>query len=201
MVIGAGSIGLLTLHAVKAVAPDCHVMVLARHAQQANAARGLGADEVIVGGDVYAEMARLTGAKAYRAPLNRGMLLGGFERVYDCVGNKNTVTDALRWARAGGAVVMVGYSLDFLKVDLNPVWYQEVDLIGSYVYGQEDWQGRRAHTFGFVIDLMRKGTIRADALITHRFPSSQLPRAVATAMDKRSGAIKVVLTFSKTSER
>jgi threonine dehydrogenase-like Zn-dependent dehydrogenase len=75
-----------------------------------------------------------------------------------------------------------------------------VDLIGSYVYGLEDWQGRRAHTYDFVMELMRRGAIRPDGLITHRFPLSDLRGAVATAMDKRSGAIKVVLMIPEARE-
>src|SRR5918999_3106089 len=47
LVIGAGSIGLLTVAALKALAPACHVTVLARHPFQAAHATRLGADRVV----------------------------------------------------------------------------------------------------------------------------------------------------------
>ncbi len=62
----------------------------------------MGADRIISGNKTYASMAEVAGACYYQAPLNRGMLLGGFDVIYDCVGSATTVTDSLRWARARG---------------------------------------------------------------------------------------------------
>jgi threonine dehydrogenase-like Zn-dependent dehydrogenase len=196
LIIGAGTIGLLSGYAIKALFPQTHLTILARHDHQAAAARALGADRVLQGGDLYAELARLTGAKHYTFPLNRGMLLGGFEVVYDCVGSPATVTDALRWARAGGSVVMLGFTLGLTKVDLNPIWYQEVDLVGSHTFGMERWQGRDVHTFDLAIELLRGGRVDPRPLITHRFPFEQYRRAIATALHKRGGSIKVVFTYA-----
>ncbi|HET7009188.1 MAG TPA: alcohol dehydrogenase catalytic domain-containing protein, partial [Anaerolineales bacterium] len=98
LVLGAGIIGLQVLQAVRFVQPKCHITVLARYPHQVDAARRLGADEVLSRGDVYAGVAAITGAKHHRAPLNRGMLLGGFDVVYDCVSSASTLTDSLRWA-------------------------------------------------------------------------------------------------------
>lgn len=195
LVIGAGTIGLLTAQAARAVEPACKVSVLARYAHQEEAARRLGLESIIRGGDLYAELAEIAGARHYRAPMNKGMLLGGFEVIYDCVGGQATLTDALRWARAGGAVVMVGITLNDLKVDLNPIWYQEVDLIGAGFFGLEEWKGSTADTYDLVVDMVRAGRLRHEGMISHRFPFSMHRRAVATAADKHSGSIKVVLTF------
>jgi len=194
LIIGAGIIGLLVLQAARIVSPQTQITVMARHPHQAQMAKRLGADQVVAGrNSAYARVAEITGAKHYRFPLNRGMLLGGFEVVYDCVGKAATVVDGLRWARAGGTYVLVGIAFESLKVDLSPVWYQEVDLLGSQTFGVEDWRGRRAHTFDLVIEMMQEGALRQAGLITHRFPLAQLRRAVAAAQDRRSGAIKVTL--------
>jgi len=195
LVIGAGIVGLLFIQAAKVVTPECHLTVLARYPHQEKMARMLGADEVLNRGDLYPEIAHITGAKYYEAPLNRGMLLGGYEVVYDCVGSSETLLDGLRWVRAGGALVLVGISLSSLKVDLNPVWYQEVDLIGSHTFGVEDWQGRRVHTFDLVIEMLQQGSLAYEGLITHRFPFEQYRRAIRTAVDKRSRSIKVIFTY------
>ncbi len=195
LVVGAGIIGLLIVQMAKIVEPDCHVTVLARYAHQADMARQLGADVVISEGDLYSQLAEITDARHYSAPMNSGMLLGGFEVVYDCVGKKATVTDNLRWARAGGAVVLVGVNFSEMKVDLNPVWYQEVDLIGSHTFGMENWRGRRAHTFDLVIRMFQEKAIQYEGLITHRFPFAEYKQAIATSMDKRTGSIKVCFTY------
>src|SRR4029453_11364722 len=83
LILGCGIIGLLTLQAARAVAPDCRITAIARYPHQAEAARRLGANEV-VSRPTYAEVAKLTGARYFSAPMNKGMLLGGFDVVYDC---------------------------------------------------------------------------------------------------------------------
>jgi threonine dehydrogenase-like Zn-dependent dehydrogenase len=196
LVVGAGIIGLLTAQAARAVCPDCHITVLAKHPYQAEMARRLGADEIIGRRDAYESAARITGAKHFTSMMNKGMLLGGFDVIYDCVGASVTIEDSLRWARAEGAVVLVGINFQRQRVDLNPIWHQQVDLIGSAAHGVDEWQGRRQPTFDWVFELMRAGKLGAEGLITHRFPFEQYRQAVATATSKASsGAIKVVFNY------
>ena len=121
------------------------------------------------------------------------MLLGGFDVIYDLVGTGQTIKDSLRWARAGGTVVVVGICLKSIKTDVSPIWHQEVNLMGSVVHGMEEWQGLRTHGYDLVIQWMRDGVLSTDDLITHRFPLKEYKRAVATAADKRTGAVKVLL--------
>lgn len=194
LVIGAGSLGLLVTAAIKALTPDSHISVLARYPHQGRMAGKLGADEVIKESeDVYSEVARRTGGKHYASPLNRGMLMGGFDQVFDCVGSGVTITDGLRWTRALGTLVMVGTPFKPLKVDLSPVWYQEVDLIGTMLFGVERYDGRELRTFDLAVDLIRAGKLRPQELITHRFPFESYRQAIAAALDRSTGAIKVIL--------
>jgi threonine dehydrogenase-like Zn-dependent dehydrogenase len=196
LIVGSGILGLNTLQCVRAVSPECHITAIARYPQQAEMARYLGANEVVRGEDGYQATARITGAKLYQGMFGNRMLLGGFDVIYDCVGSAQTLHDSLRWARAGGAVVMLGYKLARLKLDLNPVWYQEVDLIGVYAHGVEKQNGESWRTYDLVIDLMRQGRLTVDGLITHRFPLSQWRQAINTALDKRNGTIKVVFDYT-----
>jgi threonine dehydrogenase-like Zn-dependent dehydrogenase len=195
LVIGAGNIGLFTLQSLRAVAGPVHITMLARYPQQVEAAHRFGADVVLKDGDLYAQIAEITGAKHYEAPMNRGALLGGFDVVYDCVGNQNTITDGLRWSRAGGKVMLVGSTLKPLKVDLTPVFYQEVDLIGSLTFGAEEWQGRKAHTFDLVIELFEDRLLTDAGIITHRYSFNEYKHAIRVAQDKSSGSIKVLIMF------
>jgi len=116
--------------------------------------------------------------------------------IYDCVGSGATIEDSLRWARAGGAVVLVGIDLERVKLDLNAIWYQEVDLIGSKGHGMEEWQGERRHSFEWVIRWIREGKLKGDGVITHRFPFEDYRRAVATSLNKRDARpIKVIFEY------
>lgn len=196
LILGSGIVGLNTLQSLRAVLSDCHVTVIARHKHQAEMARRMGADEVVADEDGYQATARITGAKLYEGMFGNRMLLGGFDIVYDCVGSAKTLQDSLRWARAGGAVVLVGIKLAPLKLDLNPIWCQEVDMIGIYAHGAEPWEGELRPTYDLAIELMRQGKLTADGLITHRFPMSQWRQAVNAALDKRNGTIKVVFDYT-----
>ena len=192
LVIGCGIIGLLTVHVTRIVAPRTHITAIARYSHQATMARRLGADEVISDGDTYEEIARLTSGHLYVGPLNNKMLLGGYDVIYDIVGTAQTIKDSLRWARAGGTVVVVGISPRLMKTDLSPIWHQEVNLIGSVVHGIEEWHGQRIHGFDLAMQWMQDGILSTDGFITHRFPLKEYKRATATATDKSTGAIKVV---------
>jgi len=195
LIVGGGVIGLNVLQCVRALVPECHITVLTRHPHQTEMARRLGANEVEAGGDSYRLVARLTGAKLYEGMFHNRMLLGGFDIIYDCVGSARTLHDSLRWARARGSVVLVGVKLYPAKLDLNPIWFQEVDLVGVYAHGMEPWPGGPRHTYDLVIDLLRQGKVKIEGLITHRFTLSQWKQAILTASNKRTRSIKVVFDY------
>ncbi|MEW5831054.1 MAG: zinc-binding dehydrogenase, partial [Chloroflexota bacterium] len=171
LVYGAGIIGLLTTMVIRAVAPGAEISVVARYPHQAALAERLGAKHILRGRDGYAEAARITGGKYFTAPLNKGIVLDGFDAVYDCVGNEASLTDSLRWTRASGAVVIVGLHMAPMKnLDLSLVWYSHVNLIGSFMHGQSEWNGQRKHDYERVIEFFRQGKFDITGLITHRFP-------------------------------
>ncbi|MCA1553980.1 MAG: alcohol dehydrogenase catalytic domain-containing protein, partial [Chloroflexi bacterium] len=66
LVVGAGTIGLMTLQAVKAVEPDCRLVVMAKYAHQAEMAKQKGADEILMSRDGYHAVARVTDAQYHR---------------------------------------------------------------------------------------------------------------------------------------
>jgi threonine dehydrogenase-like Zn-dependent dehydrogenase len=194
MVIGCGTIGLMTLQSIRAVQPDCEITALAEFDYQADMARKLGASNIIMlGSDAYSEVARLTGGRLYQGRFGNRTIMGGFDIVYDCVGKPQTLGHALRWARAGGTVVLVGVHLAPMKIDLTPLWSWEIDLVGLFAHGGEEWQGERLSTFDLVVRLLKEGKLNFDGFITHRFPLSEYRKAFLTAMDQAgSHTIKVI---------
>jgi threonine dehydrogenase-like Zn-dependent dehydrogenase len=193
LVLGCGTVGFLLIQAIRILRPSCEVTAVAEFPWQAEMARSYGALHTFLAtDDGFAEVARLTGAKLYEGRAGNRMLLGGFDLIFDVVGAGATLNQALRWARAGGTVVLVGISLHRLKLDVTPVWYQEVDLIGAVGHDVVTWEGETLSTFELAMDWMQTGRLDCEGLLTHRFPLDAYREAFSTAADKkRSRSIKV----------
>ena len=202
LIIGAGTIGLLTLKLVRALMPDVEISVQARHTYQVEQATRLGAEHIIYGNSSYEDVQKATGATVFQGLLRNRMLLGGYDVIYDTIGTKRTLNAALRWTRAGGTLVLVGVSLHPMGIDLTPIWYQEINLVGSLAHGMEYWplgSLKRRSTFSIVIEMIEQGQLRLDRLVTHRFALNEYRQALAAATSKgQSHAIKVTFDFSRT---
>ena len=200
LIVGAGTIGLLVLQIVRALVPQAKVSVLARYAFQVEQATRMGAEHIIYPQDSYQGVQQATGAKLYKSRLGNTMLLGGYDAIYDTIGTKRTLHDALRWTTAGGAVVIVSVSPHMMRIDLSPVWHQEVSLIGSMDHGTEQWPiGSQEHfsTFAISAELIGQGLIHPEKLITHRFALTNFSEALSTASGKEhTRAIEVLFDYA-----
>lgn len=187
LVLGCGTIGFLLIQTIRALQPDCEITALAQFPWQADLARRFGAQHtLLVGDDTYAEIASLTGASLHSRRAGNRMLLGGFDLIFDVVGRAETLNNALRWARAGGTVVLVGVNLHRIKLDLTPVWYQEVNLIGAVGHDVVTWQGENISTFDLAMRWMQSGQVDTADLLTHRFPLHAYRQAFQAAADKHT---------------
>jgi 2-desacetyl-2-hydroxyethyl bacteriochlorophyllide A dehydrogenase len=200
LIIGAGTIGLLTLQVVRALSPQSEISVLARYPFQVEKATRLGAAHIIYPQDSYSGVQQATQAKLYKGILGNQMMLGGYDTIYDTIGTQRTVHNSLRWARAKGTVVLIGLSLHMMQLDLSPIWYQEINLIGTMGQGMETWplgSSEQRSTFAITADLIKQGILKPEQLITHHFALNNYRQALMTAMDKREQrAIKVIFDYS-----
>jgi threonine dehydrogenase-like Zn-dependent dehydrogenase len=203
LVFGCGPLGFLLIQVLRTQQPACEIAAVAQFPWQAEMARTYGADHVFLSrDDGYAEVSRLTGAALYDGRSGNRMLLGGFDLIFDVVGTAQTLNDVLRWARAGGTVVLVGATLHRMTVDLTPVWYQEVDLIGSVGHDVAPWEGRSVSTFELAMDWMLAGRLDVGALLGHRFPLAAYRQAFSVAADKGTyRSIKVAFDLDATLEQ
>jgi len=201
LVLGCGTIGYLLLQVVRLLQPQCQITAVAQFPWQAELAREYGADQVFLAtDDGYSEVARLTGASLHRGRAGNQMLLGGFDLIFDVVGIEATLNNALRWARAGGTVVLVGVNLHRMNLDVTPVWYQEVDLLGAIGHDVVQWEGETLSTFELAMRWMQAGRIRCDGLLTHRYPLAAYRQAFAAAGDKHgTRSIKVAFDLAGVS--
>lgn len=174
LVLGAGAIGLFaTLVAHDAGAS--RVGVTARYPQQAAAARTLGATDVYDPDDI--------GRGSAAASVD-------WDIVVETVGGTApTLQQALQLAAPGGSVVLVGVHTEPQPIATLGLIIREITLIGAFAY---DLTGPR-HDYDETLALLAKYENLVAPLITHTFPLDEAAKAFETALDKRSGAIKVTV--------
>jgi threonine dehydrogenase-like Zn-dependent dehydrogenase len=197
LVLGVGTMGLLTIAALRAAGRRARVIAVAKYPHQAALAESLGADLVVrASRDTYAEICRATGAELHRPALGKPVLGGGADVTFDCIGSAGTIDDALRFTRAHGTVVLVGMPAVPKGVDWTSIWYKELEVVGAYTQGTEVVGGQSVRTFELAMRLMLERGAALEPLVNARFPLGDFRRAIAHALASgRRGAVKTVFEF------
>ncbi|HEY6118180.1 MAG TPA: zinc-binding dehydrogenase [Candidatus Dormibacteraeota bacterium] len=187
VVSGAGTIGLLTIAAVKQFTPPKRLIAIAKHPTQRDLARKLGADQVVVPSEVF-QRVRFATASRRLDGMNRSLLLGGADITFECVGRAESLNDAVRFTREGGSVVAVGMPGEE-KVDWAPIWQRELNVMGAYAYGTEPKRKGRK-TFELAIEAAPE--LHLEELTGPLFSLGDYRDAIEYAMSAgRLGAVKV----------
>jgi threonine dehydrogenase-like Zn-dependent dehydrogenase len=197
LILGCGTIGLLTIAALKTFQPGGRAVALAKHQHQQELARQLGADTIIPS-DRHSRdaLCKLTGATMHFAEIGPPAVLGGFDVVFDCVGSAKSLDEALRFTKARGTTILVGMPAIPKTVDWTTIWYKELQVLGTYAYGLEDVSGERLRTFELALRLLREKRVDLRPLVTHRFPLQQYRQAVRTALlTGRHRSVKTVFAL------
>jgi L-iditol 2-dehydrogenase len=197
LVIGAGSIGLLTIAALRALAPAARVTSLARYdAQRAHAARLGAADIVPARGDYLVALADAGGTRLLEPIIGKPVGVGGFDRTFVCIGGARGMEDAMRVTRAGGTIVLLGNSSTMNGLDWTPLWLKELTVRGSLCYGSPVHASAGAGAFAEAAALIVSGAAPIAPLLTHTFALGDYANAIATASNKRGGeSIKVAFRY------
>jgi threonine dehydrogenase-like Zn-dependent dehydrogenase len=188
LVVGAGTVGILTLLALRELTGAGRITVVAKHRKQRDLARRFGATDVVGPGEAVGALRR--SAHAFRLTPERGrsFLLGGVDVAYDCVGSSGTLDLTLRTTRAGGRVVLAG--LPVAGADLTPVWFRELEVLGAYASGTEDVDGRPRRTFDLATSLVAE--LDLDGIVGAAYPLGSWRQAIDHAMSAgRLGTAKV----------
>ncbi|XID94805.1 zinc-binding dehydrogenase [Paenibacillaceae bacterium WGS1546] len=191
LVIGAGTIGICVVAAIRALDIPCKIVVLSKYELQTKLALRYGADEVVRLSrrhETIGEIAAALKAKVMKPIMGPAVVQGGADLVFECVGNGRSIHDALRFARSGGKVVLLGLAGILDRIDWTTVWLNELDVRGSFAYSTENYQGRRMRTLQIAIELMKLGKVDLAPLITHRFPLANYKAAFTTVANKGRGA-------------
>jgi threonine dehydrogenase-like Zn-dependent dehydrogenase len=182
-VIGAGTLGLCTIAALRKFQLPHVIIAAAKHPEQRALARELGADVVVEPG-VLDRAVRRTVPGAFVAG---DQLTCGIDAVVDCVGSDASIAQALRVVAPGGTVHLLGMP-GRVNVDLTSLWHREVTLRGTYAYTADDF----AKAFELVHD--------ADLgrLVSAVYPLDRYREAIEHAADAgRRGAVKIAFDLRK----
>ncbi len=171
VIIGCGTIGLLTLAAVRHAGAGTVVMTDVLEPKRTLALR-LGADQVVdaAAEDVVAQVRAALGESA--------------DVVFDCVANRFTVPQAVAMALKAGTVMVVGVPAGDVEVPLALIQDQQVRVQGSATYLPEDFDTATA--------MIAAGEVRAGDFVTARFPMAQVADAFAASAS--GSQVKVVIT-------
>ncbi len=191
LVIGAGMMGLNIIQFIKHFQKDCEVYVMEKNQNKFEFAKKLGADGFVIG-EPYSAISKITGAKLYKKGKNQ-MLMGGFDVIYDCVGKGNFLNHSLRWLKAQGTLVKIGYQMSQTKFDETPIWWQGLNIIGVDSHGEEIINGKKINSFDYVHKLMKENKIITDGFVTHTFKLADYKKAFKLLIENPSETVKVAL--------
>jgi 2-desacetyl-2-hydroxyethyl bacteriochlorophyllide A dehydrogenase len=170
-ILGAGTIGLLTLVA----------------------ARNAGAGRIAVSDTLPAkrELARRLGADSVHDPAAPGFVgavrddLGtSADVVFDCVARQQTIDQAIAIALKGGTVVVVGVPAAPVTIPLPEIQDLQLRIQGSATYTRDD--------MAQAITMLTAGLIEQDDIVTARYPFARAGEAFAEASSGRQ--VKVIVT-------
>jgi 2-desacetyl-2-hydroxyethyl bacteriochlorophyllide A dehydrogenase len=171
LVIGCGGIGLGLVQMAAAV--GARVVAVDVSERKLALARTMGAETTVDASSVERvdkEVRSITG--------------GGADIAFEAVGRASTQQQALDSLRAGGRLVLVGYSPETMALNAGRVMFREIEVVGSL--------GCRPVDYPRVLDLARRHRIRVAELVTHRFSLEQINDALDAL---RSGeSVRAVIT-------
>ena len=176
LVLGAGPIGLMFVALAKNI--GCHVAVAGRRAVRLDAARNLGAAEIIDVGDQPSSSTM--GTKVREATKTH------FDAVIEAVGRPETWEAAVHLVRKGGTVNFFGGcpAGTTITLDTTFIHYSDLTLLASFHHTPRSI--RRA------LDFIETGVIRAADFVDGECPLTRLPE-LFQRMASGNHAIKTLI--------
>jgi threonine dehydrogenase-like Zn-dependent dehydrogenase len=160
VILGAGTIGLMTLAAARRAGAGRIVVTDVLESKRATAL-ALGADAAIdaAASDLIASIREALGESA--------------DVVFDCVAVQATINVAIGTALKNGTVVVVGVPAGDVTIPLPIVQDLQVRIQGSATYLPED--------YAVSVDMLRSGAVRPSDFVTGVFPLDRSAEAFEAA--------------------
>ncbi len=111
----------------------------------------------------------------------------GADVVFECAGRQQTIDQAMEILKPGGRLMLIGIpEEDKIHLDIHKMRRKEITIVN--VRRQNDCTQK-------AIDLISKGLVNADFMLTHSFKPEQAADAFEMVAGYRDGVIKAVIEF------
>lgn len=173
VIFGAGPIGLCTMFMAMTRGAQC--ILIDRQQSRLDEALRHGAFGVVnaEAADFKEQVLALTGPE-------------GADRTCDAVGNPRLVELCVELAAPTGTVILLGMDGSQNGVTELDIFRKELTIVGSRM---------NSGMFPTVLELIGKGKLPLETILTHRFDYSQAEEAFTMAVQQPSGFIKAVVEF------
>ena len=186
VVIGAGTLGLLTVAALRSYGNVRTIIATAKYREQRAHARALGADVVVEPG----ELARAVRSHT-KSMVVGTQLTGGADCIVDCVGSTASLSQALEVVGPGREVLVVGMPAH-VHLDLTTLWHRETAIRGCYAYTRDDFDAALA-----LVQQANLGT-----LVSACYPLDRYEDAITHAANAGPrGAVKIAFDLRTEKQR
>lgn len=172
-IMGAGPVGLSVLKRAKLSGARCIISDIFDN--KLELAKQFGADLAInaANTDVKTALMQFTGDI-------------GATVVVDAVCNTRSFEQALEYVCAAGRVITLGFSKELSSIAQFSITMRELDVRGSRLHNNK---------FPVVIDHFASGRLKVAEMITHRFPFTEIAKAINVIEDPKIDSGKVLLYF------
>jgi L-iditol 2-dehydrogenase len=172
-IIGPGPIGLIAMRLARLLGA-AKVIMVGRKSRLAAAER--------LGADIVVDFEKEDPVEAIRA-ISNGL---GIDEAFECSGAKGTFDQAVRMVKKGGRVALIGVPSDKIVEELpfKYIVHNELAIFGARADPNATWK---------IVQLVASGQLKLDDLISHTFPLEDFEIALDTFINRRDGAIKVVI--------
>ena len=172
-VLGLGVSGQLHVQLAKARGAGT-VIGISRSPFKCEMARTLGADLTIAPGKAALEQVlAATGGR-------------GADVVIECTGVVASLAEAIHMARPGGRILLFGImNATEGAIPFYDLYFKELTVVNARASKPEDFAG--------MLDLVERGVLRLEPLITQRLPLDELETAIGLVGDGPAGRLKIIL--------
>lgn len=205
-VLGCGTIGLLTIAALRFLGCESKLIASAKYAHQRRLASALGADVVIdpppdAGNrTAFGRWLSVFDAEAYYPELGPPTILGGVDLTFECIATSASLDLAIRVTTGGGTMVLLGMPGVPRGVDWTAIWFKSLTIHAAYAYGAEPLNGSGGNdhrpSCALALDMLATWGGRLTALVGRPYDLEDYRGALQSALfTGRSETVKTVFGF------
>ena len=107
--------------------------------------------------------------------------------VYECSGDPQAIAQGVQLLKPGGILVIVGITeTDEISFHIHELRRKEITIVNIR---------RQVHCTQKAIDLLDRGRINMDAMVTHRFPLEETQKAFDLVANYKDGIMKAMISL------